>query len=453
MRCMMTVDMKHLRLVRGKWEVRVAVPGPLTKIIGQGTLTFNTGASETEQAKAIAIREIKVPEFKNLIRAARTDGDGWPTDPRERSDRYIAELTGIGERLRGINDRQRARLLRERLQDDVKLPAGTPAVEFETTLDAWARDNGRAIAGKADPKDKGVQAKRRAFADLFGFLQCAGTASAGHTDLARITTDDLFRYRRDLIDRLNAGQIGKPKTAEDYLTHVKAIFSYAVRERLISSNPGEGVSYKGHTDAADKYQDFSDADIALILAEARKAEPFIRWFHWLGAYSGARCAEIAEARVRDVETIGGIAVLHIRRLYRPGKMHSLKTGEISERPVPLHSAILAEGFLAYVESIRREHGEDAPLFPSLRIYNGRLNTDASARSMEWLRKIGITEAKKCNHSWRHTMKTTFRHSMEEQFSDFLTGHANGKEGRDYGKWPIPLLAKHIAAVPVWDVAA
>jgi hypothetical protein len=59
--------------------------------------------------------------------------------------------------------------------------------------------------------------------------------------------------------------------------------------------------------------------------------------------------------------------------------------------VALHSALLAEGFLAY-----RESDGDGPLFPMLRLDSyGKRAEQASNRTGEWLRnKVGITDSDK-----------------------------------------------------------
>jgi hypothetical protein len=63
---------------------------------------------------------------------------------------------------------------------------------------------------------------------------------------------------------------------------------------------------------------------------------------------------------------------------------SLKNEE-SHRIVTLHSALLAEGFLDYLDSVRRQYG-NGPLFPMLRPdRDGRRGTPASNRVSKWMR--------------------------------------------------------------------
>jgi hypothetical protein len=53
-------------------------------------------------------------------------------------------------------------------------------------------------------------------------------------------------------------------------------------------SPGDG----------EKREDFTPAERRLILTLARDAEPYI--LNWLGSYSGARLAELANADTRDI---------------------------------------------------------------------------------------------------------------------------------------------------------
>lgn len=88
------------------------------------------------------------------------------------------------------------------------------------------------------------------------------------------------------------------------------------------------------------------------------------------------------------EPITPTSVFHIKRLNRAGKQATLKTGEISERPVPIHNAVLSENFLEYVAQIKRDYygGGAGPLFRQFQLWRGRLNHDANQRLMKWLRR-------------------------------------------------------------------
>jgi site-specific recombinase XerD len=442
------------------WQSQVIVPKHLAPIVGrryfiQTTKTRNTGpASRAKAAETPAHIEF-VADALLRIKAARAQQQV----ERPMAGRFVTLSRRVSTLVEPGMAVNAGRLVIGR-DGRHYLIENLPVAEQPSRLDAAALIEDWATDKKADKQAKG--AKRRASEKFFTWL------NAGHTDYGRVTQPDMLGFRRYLIDEHLAGRIRKSKTAEDYLYTVKALLTYAFEEKKLTTNPGAEVNYKGKTEKKDKWQDFTEEEIALILREVRHvgsdpawrgAEHFIRWFHCLAAYSGARCAEIAEAQTQDVECIGGIWVLHIRLLYRPPGQR-LKN-EVSERMVPLHPAILNDGFVSYVEYVRREYhgGGHGPLFPQLTLYGERLNTDASNKSMRWLRRIGISHPKKVNHSWRHTVKTRFRmvdqegrRIIDEEYSDYLTGHADGREGREYGKYPILVLHAQITNVPAWEIA-
>lgn len=117
----------------------------------------------------------------------------------------------------------------------------------------------------------------------------------------------------------------------------------------------------------------------------------------------------------------------------------------SERKVPLHPAVVREGFIDYVEGLPK----DGPLFPDLKPDRfGRRAGTATKKIGAWLRHLqketGVVLVDKekyvPNHSWRHRFKSECRRvHMEEEVHDALTGHQEGrgkKVSRDYGEYYI-----------------
>ncbi len=94
--------------------------------------------------------------------------------------------------------------------------------------------------------------------------------------------------------------------------------------------------------------------------------------------------------------------------------------------MPIHSALRA-AFMERVERLRQQHGQDAPLFPDLRVYDGRRNKDASNKANAWLDALVAAGAvviadadHKSYHSLRHTVSTMLK---GRTWADFITGHA------------------------------
>ncbi len=94
-----------------------------------------------------------------------------------------------------------------------------------------------------------------------------------------------------------------------------------------------------------------------VLTAARKeSAPELRWLPWLCAYSGARINEVAQLTPSDVFQVG--EDWFFRLTTAGGK--SLKTIS-SARRVPIHPAIIAEGF---VEFVRSHKNQAARMFPA-----------------------------------------------------------------------------------------
>jgi integrase len=71
----------------------------------------------------------------------------------------------------------------------------------------------------------------------------------------------------------------------------------------------------------------------------------LRWVPWLCVYTGARVAEVCQLRKEDVLDVEGIPCLRITAEAGP-----LKTPN-SERIIPIHSALIAEGFLTFIAAL------------------------------------------------------------------------------------------------------
>jgi len=215
----------------------------------------------------------------------------------------------------------------------------------------------------------------------------------GHDDAARVADMDLIAWKDDLV---KCGL--QPKTIKNHLTVVSTLYNFAEINKRITVNPATGLKYQAKSNSARRLP-YTDDDARRILEAARKeTAAYLRWVPWVTAFTAARLEEICGAMVADIETIDGIPCLHIRLDHR-GEGASLKN-ETSERVVPLHSAIIAEGFLKYVA----KQPKDGPLFPDLTPDSfGKRSGTGTKRIGRWVRssKVSITDPRKApSHSWR-----------------------------------------------------
>jgi integrase len=122
--------------------------------------------------------------------------------------------------------------------------------------------------------------------------------------------------------------------------------------------------------------------------------------------------------------------LHI---HADGKDRTLKTPH-SERMVPLHPALIAEGFLDYVASLP----VGSPLFPDVRPdkFGSRGGTLTKTHGYWVRRKVGITDkSKDPAHAWRHRFEDQARRAgVPQNVTDALLGHLNAmNESEGYGR--------------------
>jgi integrase len=166
----------------------------------------------------------------------------------------------------------------------------------------------------------------------------------GYDDAARVTPEEIVRFKRHLLTSGFA-----PKSVQNVFAGVKTIFKSGVANKEITTDPTAGITYKAKRDPKRKRLPFTFDDAKLILTAARKAGPEIFFPNLIAALSGARLAEVVEAHTDDIEMIDGRWCLHIREDNRE-ENQTVKT-EASVRTVPLHDEIIRQGFIEYVHSL------------------------------------------------------------------------------------------------------
>lgn len=193
--------------------------------------------------------------------------------------------------------------------------------------------------------------------------------------------------------------------------------------------------------------DFTPEERRRILLLSRKADPAIKWGNWLAAFGGQQNEELADAHARDVVCLNGVWVIYIREENRaPGQY--LKT-LARTRMVPLHSAILDEGFLEYVKTIG-----DRPLFHHLKLDSyGRRSGAFTAIINEWLHET--VRIRKTFYSHRHIVTSILRNSLEPDgrpafdgdIRRYLLGHGKKDVHSGYGENWVKTLKAAIEIIP------
>lgn len=151
------------------------------------------------------------------------------------------------------------------------------------------------------------------------------------------------------------------------------------------------------------------------------------WLPLLGLFTGARQAELGSLKVSNivVDADTSTPLMYIVRDRRTGQRAKTKS---SMRVVPIHSQLVALGFLALVADRRRESGDDAWLFPLISPETGRAGVKAWSKWWGgYLRKnIGVKDSAKVFHSFRHGVKDALRRArVDYELREALIGHSHG----------------------------
>jgi integrase len=225
---------------------------------------------------------------------------------------------------------------------------------------------------------------------------------------------------------------------------VRQVFRQGMADGALTKDPTEGLRVRKNKPQSPG--PYTDAEAAKILIAARnEARPSLRWAHWIMAFSGMRAGEVLQLFGRDIRSEGGIWVIDVNE---DDPTKSVKTSE--RRNVPLHPALIREGFLAYAQTI----APDAPVFPDKGLdRHGKRGGRAWNLIGKWVwRTVGITDTTKApDHSWRHRVEDEMRTAeVPEDARDAVLGHARKTTGRQYGirGEALSRLQRAVATIPV-----
>lgn len=287
-----------------------------------------------------------------------------------------------------------------------KAPEVTPqagAVTFAGILAGWEHE--------AKPKPKTFAEWKRTLERFAAFV--------GHDDPVRVVRADVIRWKEQLLTTKLA-----PRSVKAHLDAVRTLLGWAEENGRIITNPARKVSLKIKRDGATARRKYTEEEAAMILSAARmQKHQSRRWVPWVLAYTGARVEEVCGAEAKDIKTTDGIPHLDLTG-------RDLKT-EGSNRLIPLHPALVAEGFLNYAAGLPK----DSPLFPDLKVVRfGKRGVEWSKWYGRWLDSLGITDRRVVAHSWRHRFKDWCRDAdISKETHDKLTGHGASDEGGKYGE--------------------
>ncbi|QSY94838.1 site-specific integrase [Rhizobium bangladeshense] len=275
----------------------------------------------------------------------------------------------------------------------------------------------------------------------------------GKTDPRQCTEADAQRWRDELLER------GRKNINNGHLMTMRRLYGYALENSAtsgITDNPFAKVKANQKKVAGEQRLPFSQSDAAVILKAARKARlPHLRWIPWLQAQSGARVLEIAQLWGKMVREVDGIPCIHITPAPDGG---SLKNAQ-SERVVPLHPALLAEGFLEFV----KERGNGPLFYKETSHKAARARADGASRHKskgpanrvgEWVNGLGIDMKRKApTHSWRHWFKTEMlRLKVDQSVRNAIQGHDSRDVSEVYTHVDVRMMLEAISKLDLVAMA-
>lgn len=243
-----------------------------------------------------------------------------------------------------------------------------------------------------------------------------------------VTCEACKRWRASLLAPAEGkvkGHVPGMATLEKRLKMVTHFINWCVQRDYLPANPMQGLSLPKRLVAAAKTRktSFSDEELAKIIP-ALLALPAhdlprtqFKWARLALMFSGARGMEICQLRHQDIRQVEGVWIFDIQTV---DEVHRVKAPLASVRLVPVHSQLLALGFLDWVKVQPEER-----VFPSMYQKGSPLPSMWFTRM---LKALGLKRPAVSLHSFRHTL--TVKLAQARTFPPLqqrLLGHSLGKD--------------------------
>jgi integrase len=229
------------------------------------------------------------------------------------------------------------------------------------------------------------------------FLETLG----GDRPVNQITKDDGRRYKDHLLTVRKLGL----HTVSKHVSALVGVFRWAASQGYIpdGSNPLKGLApnKKVVKKAMLKRRPFTDQELMQVFGSKefiaqRTKNPERWWIVLLCLFTAARREEVAQLVLADIQEEDGIPFI---RINDDPKFDQHLKNEGSKRRVPIHSSLIALGFLDYVTRMKK--AGHVRLFPDLvKGHNGYADPVT-----KWfgrlVTKVGLTDPALVLHSLRH----------------------------------------------------
>ena len=393
---------------------RRRVPDELRQTVGQPYLTKSLETSDRREAimraRLLAAKtDILFADFRAMPRKAR------PSTALQIDYALSLDISPSGKKRAVALDVQpgeevSAAVAVAALQahvDGAPLPASIPAVgssgskEDKTLLQAWEGYEAEKIAAKAW-RDGEDTAKYDHWPHVRRLIEVVGDKP-----LTSITADDINEFQNHVLTDPKGGT---PRNRDKRLTRSGAVLRWAKKKRLIGDDFAELFRYPGKIEE-NPYVAFDLNDLKALFESADYRDQTFRtpsefWLPILGLYTGARLNELCQLTASDIGMHDEVETISILD-EDIGKR--LKT-TASRRIVPIHSKLIALGFLDYASTIKT--GRIFPELPEDPARPGSFGAKPSELFTAYRRKHGVGKIKersnKAFHSFRSTLISALR---------------------------------------------
>jgi integrase len=307
------------------------------------------------------------------------------------------------------------------------IPNGKPSPPFSIVVAKYLAEN---------PK-----AKRTAGPVKKEFEKYLATIG-GDRPIADITKAEGRKYREDLI-QVRKVALG---TVAQRIHTISGCFTWAQKMGYVPDgwpNPMQGLapSKKECAKTMQPRRPFTTEELGVVFSspnfsKQRGLHPARYWITLLCLYQLCRREEAAQLTLADIGEKEGIPYITITDLGDGEQTkQSMKTPG-SKRVIPIHSSLIALGFLEYVQSMRK--GKHARLFPQLTLEGFRYADPIGKWFAGHLDKVGLSQPELVMHSLRYGIHYLQNLGCPQDVAEMLTGHTassvhNKYEHREWTK--------------------
>lgn len=240
----------------------------------------------------------------------------------------------------------------------------------------------------------------------------------GDKGLSEYTKADAVAFKTWLL-----GSGKSPTTINKYIQKLSLLFGWVSDHTEQTTDIFKGLKLK-RVKEVNVRTGYTDPELKLFDSWAKEQEPWRMFIAMIGRYHGLRSNEACQLYSDDIERVNSVWCFNIRATR---KDQSLKT-EASQRLVPIHSKLLAAGFLDFVASRK----------------GGRLFKELPYRSNCYSHLFGqwFSRNRPVNkdfHSLRHTVASKLKAAgIPLQYAAAILGHTNKAISYDRYGGDVPL---------------